>query len=105
MCGMVTSISVYAGCHREEHQTILSGGEGSEKRTSGLLHTMTASKDILFWTPHGQLIPNKPVISVTNIAELLEYVLLPNTNDVTKPRALNAFLDGLVRFKQEQKVA
>ena len=66
---------------------------------------MAASKDILLWTPHGQLIPNKPVIPVTNIAELLEYVLLTHTNDITKPRALNTLLDGLLRFKQEQKVA
>ena len=33
----------------------------------------------------GQLLRNKPTISVTNIAELVEYVLLPHNNDVTKP--------------------
>ena len=27
-----------------------------EKRASELLHSMTASQDILFWTPHGQLL-------------------------------------------------
>ena len=27
----------------------------SEKRASELLHSMVASQDILFWTPHGQL--------------------------------------------------
>ena len=56
---------------------------------------MAASKDILFWTPSGQLLRNKRTIPVTNIAELVEYVLLPHNNDVTKPRALNTFLDGL----------
>ena len=30
-----------------------------EKRASDLLHSMTASKDILFWTPRGQLFRNK----------------------------------------------
>ena len=67
----------------------------SEKRASDLLHSMAASKDILFWTPRGQLLRNKRIIPVTNIAELVDYVLLPHNNEVTKPRALNMFLDGL----------
>ena len=37
---------------------------------------MAASKDILFWTPRGQLLWSKRIIPVTNIAELVEYVLL-----------------------------
>ena len=40
--------------------------------------------DILFWTPGGQLLRNKRIITVTNIAELVEYVLLPHNDDVTK---------------------
>ena len=35
---------------------------------------------------------------MTNIAELVEYVLPPHNNDVTKPRALNTFLDGLAEL-------
>ena len=31
----------------------------SEKRASELLHSMAASKDILFWTPSGQLLRNR----------------------------------------------
>ena len=70
----------------------------SVKRASGLLHSMAASKDLLFWTLRGQLLRNKRVIPVTNIAELLEYVLLPHNDDVTKTRALNTFLDGLAEL-------
>ena len=70
----------------------------SVKRASELLHSMAASKDLLFWTPHEQLPRNKRIIPVTNIAELLEYVLLPHNDDVTKPRALNTFLDGLAEL-------
>ena len=40
--------------------------------------------DILFWTPLGQLLRNKRIITVTNIAELVEYVLPPHNDDVTK---------------------
>ena len=50
----------------------------SEKRASELLHSMAESKDILFWTPSGQLLRNKRTIPVTNIAELVESVLLPH---------------------------
>ena len=35
---------------------------------------------------------------MTNIAELVEYVLLPHNDDVTKPRALNTLLDGLAEL-------
>ena len=34
----------------------------SEKCASELLHSMAASKDILFWTPRGQLLRNKRII-------------------------------------------
>ena len=68
------------------------------KLASDLLHSMAASKDLLFWAPRGQLLRNKRIIPVTNIAELLEYVLLPHNDDVTKPRALNTFLDELAEL-------
>ena len=70
----------------------------SEKRASDLLHSMAASKDILFWAPRGQLLRGKRIIPVTNIAELVEYVLVPHNNEVTKPRALDTFLDGLAEL-------
>ena len=50
-------------------------GAVPEKRTSDLLHSMAASKDILFWTPSGQLLRNKRTIPVTKFAELVEYGL------------------------------
>ena len=75
----------------------------SEKRTSELLHIMAASKDIIFWAPRGQLLQNKGIIPVTNIAELVEYAILPHNDNFTKPRALNTFLNG--GFNQEQNVA
>ena len=40
----------------------------SKKRASDLLHTMATSRDILFWTPRGQLLRNNRTIPVTNIA-------------------------------------
>ena len=67
----------------------------SRKRASELLHSVATSKDILFWTPRGQLLGHQRLIPVTNISELVEYVLLPQNSDAAKPRALNTFLNGL----------
>ena len=41
----------------------------SRQKASDLLHSMAASKDILFWTPRGQLLRNQRIIPVTNISE------------------------------------
>ena len=38
------------------------------------------------------------MIPVTNIAELVDYVLLPHNADVTKPCALNTFIEGLAEL-------
>ena len=70
----------------------------SRQKASDLLHSMAASKDILFWTPRGQLLRNQRIIPVTNISELVEYVLLPQNDDVVKPRALKTFIDGLAEL-------
>ena len=48
----------------------------SKQEASDLLHSMAASKDILFWTPCGLLLRNQRMIPVTNIAGLVECVLL-----------------------------
>ena len=70
----------------------------SRQKVSDLLHSMAASKDILFWTPRGQLLRIQRVIPVTNISELVEYVLLSRNDDVVKPRALKTFIDGLAEL-------
>ena len=74
------------------------------KPASDLLHSMATSKDILFWTPRGQLLRNKRIIPVTNIAELVEYILLPHNDDVTKPRALTTSLDGLAELGVDKRL-
>ena len=77
----------------------------SRKRASDLLHSMAASKDILFWTLRGQLLRNKRIIPVKNIAELIvEFILLPHNDDVTKPTALNTFLDGLAELGVDKRL-
>ena len=76
----------------------------SRQRASDLLHSMAASKDILFWTPRGQILRKNRVIPVTNIAELVEYIMLPHNDEVIKPRALNTFLDGLAELGVDKRL-
>ena len=76
----------------------------SRKYASELLHSMSASKDILFWTSRGELLRNQRRIPVTNVSELVEYVLLPHNTDVTRPRALNTFLDGLAQLGVDKRL-
>ena len=76
----------------------------SRKYTSDLLHSMSASKYILFWTPRGLLLQNQRRIPVTDISELVEYVLLPHNMDVARPRALNTFLDGLAQLGIDKRL-
>ena len=49
------------------------------------LHILETSKNILFWTPKGEMVYQDRRIPVTNIAQLIEYVLLPYSQDVVKP--------------------
>ena len=71
----------------------------SRQKASDLLHSMAASKDILFWTPRGQLLRNQRIIpAVANISELVKFVLLLHNDDIVQPRAIKTFIDGLAEL-------
>ena len=76
----------------------------SRERTSDLLPSMAASKDILFWTPTWADTSKHRIIPVTNIGELVEYILLPHNDEIIKPRALNTFLDGLAELGVDKRL-
>lgn len=73
-------------------------GSVSSEDASALLHSMAASKNILFWAPNGEMIRNQRRIPGTNMTELVEYVLLPFTNDLPRPNGLNSFIEGLAEL-------
>ena len=41
---------------------------------------------------------------MTNISELVEYLLLPHNDEVIKPRALNTFLDSLTELGVDKRL-
>ena len=65
---------------------------------------MPATKDILFWTPNGQMLRNQHRIPVTNISRVVECALLPHDTDVARPRALNTFLDRLAQLNVDKRL-
>ena len=71
---------------------------------SDLLPSMAASKDILFWTPRGQILRKHRIIPVANIGELVEYILLPHKDEIIKPRTLSIFLDGLAELGVDKRL-
>ena len=68
------------------------------------LHSLATSKNILFWTPKGKMVYHDRRVPVTNIAQLIEYVLLPYCQDVVKLRALTTFLEGLAELKIDKSL-
>jgi len=76
----------------------------SRKHASDLLYSMVTFKDIIVWTPRGQLLGHQRLFPVAKISERVEYVLLPQNSDEAKPRALNAFLDGLAELGVDKRL-
>ena len=74
-------------------------GSVSYEHASSLLHSMAASKNILFWNLRGELMRHQRRIPKTNMTELLEYVLLPFNEDLPRPHGLNSFIEGLAELK------
>jgi len=70
----------------------------SRQEAKDLLHTMAASKNILFWTSGGELLRNQRRIPETSMAELIEYVLLPYDQEISEPKGITSFLDGMAEL-------
>ena len=64
-----------------------------------LLHMMANSQNILFWDSKGQLKYHKRTIPGTNLGELIEYVLLPEEEDIEKPNGLASIMKGLAELR------
>jgi hypothetical protein len=78
-------------------------GSVSQKDASKLLHSMAVSKNILFWTSGDELLRNQRRIPRSNIADLIEYVLLPYNKDIPEPRGLKSFVAGLAELGINKK--
>jgi len=68
------------------------------------LNTLAASKGILYWNSHGEMLYHQRRIPVTSIVELIDYAMLPYTIDIKAPRGLVTFTKGLAEVGIDKKL-
>ena len=69
-----------------------------------MLHMMATSKNIIFWDQSGQLSYHGRTIPGSSVAKLLDYVLLPEEEDIDEPKGLSVFMKGLAELKIDKKL-
>ena len=67
-----------------------------------ILHTMICCRAIMRWDDRRRLIVDGHTLPGTDLAELLEYTVLPYHKDIPKPRGLDIFAKGLARMVLSQ---
>ena len=75
-----------------------------KEKALAFLHTLGVSKSILYWNSHGEMMYHQRRIPVTNIAELIEYAMLPYNLDVRAPRGFKTFTEGLAEVGIDKKL-
>lgn len=73
--------------------------KGIHHKAKDILHMMSVSKDIIYWDKNGKLSYHNRTIPGSNLAELLEYVLSPEEEDIDEPVGLPSFLKGLIELR------
>ena len=68
-----------------------------------ILRTTICSRGIMRWDGRRRLIVDGHTFPRTDLAELLEYVVLPCHQDIPKPRGLDIFTQGLARIGAEPR--
>ena len=68
-----------------------------------ILHTMICCRGIMRWDDRRRLIANGRTLQRADLAELLEYVVLPYHKDIPKFRGLDVFTQGLARIGAESR--
>ena len=68
-----------------------------------ILHTMICCRGIMRWDGSRRLIVDGHTFPRTDLAELLEYVVLPYHKGIPKPLGLDIFTQGLARIGAEPR--
>ena len=63
-----------------------------------IMHTMLCCKEIMRWDRRRRLIVDGHTIPNTDVAEILEYCVLPYHKDIPKRHGLDLFTQGLCRI-------
>ena len=68
-----------------------------------ILHTMLCCRGIMRWDSRRRLIVDGHTVPNTDIAELLEYAVLPYHKHIPKPQGLDIFTNGLANVGVEAR--
>ena len=66
-----------------------------------ILHAILCSTDILDWNDKMELIVDRRTVRGSNIIDLIQYLLYPESTNISNPQGLNEFVKGLVRIGLE----
>ena len=84
-------------------QSVLHILENMVPEAEMISHTTICCRGIMGWDGRKGLIIDGHTFPRTDLAELLEYVVLPYHKDITKPQGLDIFTQGLARIGAEPR--
>ena len=68
-----------------------------------VLHAISCSRQILSWNNQLQLVIHNRSVPRTNIVELVQYILYPESKDTSQPRGFEIFLEALKEIGLESQ--
>ena len=68
-----------------------------------VLHAISCSRQILSWNNQLQLVIHNRSVPRTNIVELVQYILYPESKDTSQPRGFDVFLEALKEIGLESQ--
>ena len=67
------------------------------------LHAISCGRHLLSWKEKLQLVINNRHVPRTNIVDLVQYILYPESDDAKLPRGFDTFLEGLKEIGLESQ--
>ena len=68
-----------------------------------VLHAISCSRQLLSWNNQLQLVVHNRSVPRTNIVELVQYILYPESKDTSQPRGFDVFLEALKEIGLESQ--
>ena len=68
-----------------------------------VLHAISCSRQLLSWNNQLQLVIHNRSVPRTNIVELVQYILYPESKDTSQPRGFDVFLEALKEIGLESQ--
>ena len=87
--------------HSKFFEALQSFNDEEMKPALEILHAILCSTDILDWNDKMELVVDKRTVRGTHIVDLVQYLLYPESMELSKPRGLEEFVKGLLKIGLE----